>query len=86
MMLMPYEEESPDLKQRCERLFSDWLKTSYHPTWGYLLKCIKQVDDLTAAANEIEIELQTSCKLMHDIYLLLAFSLDKMHDFMIRLQ
>ena len=79
------QEESHDLKQCCQKLFSDWLKTSHHPTWGILLKRIKEVDDLTAAAEEIEIELpmQILGKLMHDIYLLLAFSFDKKHDFML---
>ena len=62
------QEESPDLKQRCERLFSDWLKTSHHCTWGNLLKRIKEFYDLTAAAEEIEKRLQVLGKLMHDIY------------------
>ena len=64
-------KESHDLKQCCQNLFSDWLETSHHPTWGKLLKCIKEVDDLTAAAEEIEKRLQVLGKLMHDIYLLL---------------
>ena len=63
-------KESHDLKQRCQKLFSDWLKTSHHPTWGKLLKCIKEVDDLTAAAEDIEKRLQVLGKIMHDIYII----------------
>ena len=61
------QEESHDLKQCCHKLFSGWLKTSRHPTWGLLLKRIKDVDDLSAASEEIEKRLQALSKIMHDI-------------------
>ena len=48
------KESRHNLKQCCQKLFSDWLETSHHPTWGLLLKHIKDVDDLSAAAEEIE--------------------------------
>ena len=59
------QEESHDLQQRCQKLFSNWLNTNHHPTWGNLLKRIKAVDDLTAAAEEIEKMLQALGKIMH---------------------
>ena len=54
--------ESEDFKECCQNLFSDWLETDHGPTpksWRTLLSKIKQVDSLTTAAEEIEMELLT---------------------------
>ena len=51
------ERESYDLEECCQMLFTKWLSTSHHPTWKALLDYIKDVDDLVAAAEEIENEL-----------------------------
>ena len=61
------EESHHDLKRCCQKLFTDWLKTSHYRTWGNLLKCIKDVDDLSAAAEEIEKSLQALGKIIYDI-------------------
>ena len=61
------KESYHDLKQCCQKLFTDWLKTSHRCTWGNLLKCIKGIDDLSAAAEEIEKSLQALGKIMCDI-------------------
>jgi len=56
------ELESTDLKECCQNLFSDWLETDHGPTpksWNTLLSKIKEVDSLTTAAEEIELELLT---------------------------
>ena len=60
--------ESHNLKKCCQKLFSDWLETSHHPTWGNLLKYIKDAD-LLAAAEEIEKRLHAHAlgKIMYDI-------------------
>ena len=50
-----------DFKERCVKLFTKWLTTSSDKTWQTLLDHIKQVDDLTAVVEEIEMEL-TQCK------------------------
>ena len=42
------------LRDCCQHLFSKWLTTRHHPTWRKLLDYIKGVDDLVAAAEEIE--------------------------------
>ena len=42
------------LRDCCQHLFSKWLTTRLHPTWGELLDYIKDVDDLEAADEEIE--------------------------------
>ena len=42
------------LRDCCQHLFSKWLTTRLHPTWRELLDYIKDVDDLEAAAEEIE--------------------------------
>jgi len=54
------EKESCNSKDLCQRLISKWLDTSLGctpKTWQTLLKCIKDVDDLATAAEEICIEL-----------------------------
>ena len=43
-----------DTEKCCERLLSKWLRTSKHPTWSKLLKYIKDIKNLVAAAEEIE--------------------------------
>jgi len=57
--------ESPhNLKECCEKLFTNWLMTSHGPTpktWHTLIEHLKQVDELTAAVEEIEKEL-IDCK------------------------
>ena len=42
------------LEDCCQHLFSKWLRTKLHRTWRELLDYIKDVDDLVAAAEEIE--------------------------------
>ena len=59
MRYQPYEvdaiatdPECHDLKERCVKLFTDWLDTSHGPTpktWEILLEHLKCVDGLTAA-------------------------------------
>ena len=52
--------ECHDLKGCCEKLFTNWLTTGHGPTpknWQTLIGHLKQVDDLTAAVEEIEKEL-----------------------------
>ena len=48
------DKNSQNLNQRCENLFTDWLNSNPDATWLVLLKFIKQVDELLAAAEEIE--------------------------------
>ena len=55
--------ESHDLKERCIKLFTNWLKTNHPPTpktWQTLLEHLKSVDGLTAAMEQIEKELISS--------------------------
>ena len=55
-----FKMESSDRNEQCENLFADWLSTNHGPnpkTYQTLLKCIKDVDELTAASEEIEGEL-----------------------------
>ena len=52
--------ESHDLKERCMKLFTNWLTTSHSPTpktWQTLLDHLKRVDELTTAVVQIEKEL-----------------------------
>ena len=54
------EKESCDLKDCCQRLMTRWLDTNRGctpKTWQTLLKCIEDVEELTAAAEEINIAL-----------------------------
>ena len=54
------EKESHNFQDRCQKLFKNWLTTSNGPspkTWKTLLKCIENVEDLTAAVEEIKTEL-----------------------------
>ena len=54
------EGDGKDLKERCEKLLTNWLETSHGATpktYQTLLKYIKEVDDLVAASEEIEQEL-----------------------------
>ena len=56
--------ECHDLKGCCEKLFTNWLTTGHGPTpknWQTLIGHLKQVDDLTAAVEDIEKELN-NCK------------------------
>ena len=50
-------ESNNNLRQCCEKLFADWLKTSSNPTWKFLLVSIEDVAELTAAAETIQKEL-----------------------------
>ena len=52
--------DSHNVEDSCRRLFEDWLSTdrgSTPKTYRTLLRCIKEVDMLTAASEEIEMEL-----------------------------
>jgi len=53
--------ESPhNLKECCQKLLTNWLMTRHGPTpktWHTLIEHLKQVDELTAAVEEIEKEL-----------------------------
>ena len=75
------KESLNDLKECCQKLFSDWLDTSRNPTWKTLLEYIKDVDDLSAAAEEIEEELHSgsytvyTSPLMFITYILMAASI-----------
>ena len=54
------EKDSLNSAERCERLFENWLaspKGITPKTWHTLLKCIRDVDDLRAAAQSIDTEL-----------------------------
>ena len=54
------EKESRDLQDGCQRLLINWLTTSNGPspkTWKTLLECIEDVEELTAALEEIKVEL-----------------------------
>ena len=59
-----FERDGRSLDEQCRKLFEDWLTTGRGctpKTWQTLLKQIRQVNDLTAAAEEIEKEL-INCK------------------------
>ena len=54
------KKESHNLQDGCQKLFKHWLTTSNGPTpktWKTLLECIEDVEDLTAAVEEIKAEL-----------------------------
>lgn len=55
------EKDSSGVKECCQKLFEDWLSTPKGATpksWGTLLKCIRDVEELSAAAEKIDIELK----------------------------
>jgi len=55
-----FKGDGKDLKEQCRNLFEDWDTTGRGctpKTWEKLLERIKAVDELTAAAEEIEKEL-----------------------------
>ena len=55
------EKDSSNLAERCERLFENWLaspKGITPKTWHTLLKCIRDVDELAVAAEDIDTELK----------------------------
>ena len=55
-----FRKDSQDLKECCVKLFIDWLETGHGPvpkTYQTLLNCIKKIEDLEAASEEIEMEL-----------------------------
>ena len=55
------EKDSSDSAKSCEKIFKNWLSTSkgiIPKTWRTLLDCIRDVDELTAAAETIDTELK----------------------------
>ena len=59
-----FERDGRDSGEQCRKLFEDWLTTEHGctpKTWQALLYHLKQVDDLTAAVEEIVKEL-INCK------------------------
>ena len=55
-----FRRNSQDISQCCSKLFINWLQTGHGPvpkTYQTLLNCIKRIDDLTAASEEIERDL-----------------------------
>ena len=55
-----FKIESRDLKERCKKLFTNWLATKHGPTpktYQTLLKYIKKVENLAAVSETIEKEL-----------------------------
>ena len=59
-----FKEDGRDSDEKCCQLFEDWLTTGRGctpKTWQTLLQRIKQINELTAAAEEIEKEL-INCK------------------------
>ena len=54
-----FDKDGRDLKECCEKLLSNWLKTDHAPkpkTYQILLKYIKKVDDHIATSEKIEEE------------------------------
>ena len=54
------QKESRNLRDGCQKLLIDWLTTSNGPTpktWKTLLECIEDVEELTAAVEEIKAKL-----------------------------
>ena len=59
-----FERNGKSLDEQCRKLFENWLTTGQGctpKTQQTLLQCIKRVNELTAAAEEIEKEL-IKCK------------------------
>ena len=55
-----FRRDSQDINQCCTKLFGNWLETSHGPipkTYQTLLNCIKKINDLTSASEEIERDL-----------------------------
>ena len=55
-----FEKDGRNLDEQCRKLFEDWLTTEHGctpKTWQTLLDHLKQINDLTAAVNNIEKEL-----------------------------
>ena len=55
-----FEKDGRNLDEQCRKLFEDWLTTGHGctpKTWQTLLDHLKQINDLTAAVNNIEKEL-----------------------------
>ena len=55
------EKDSSNLAEMCQKLFENWLtspKGITPKTWRTLLKCIRDVDDLVVAAENIDTELK----------------------------
>ena len=53
-----FDKDGKGVHECCEQLFTNWLTTDHGPTpktYQTLLKCIKKVDKLTAASEEIEL-------------------------------
>ena len=52
-----FDKEGRNLTERCQKLFGNWLETNHDlkpKTYQTLLTYIKDVDELTAASQEIE--------------------------------
>jgi len=52
-----FEKDSQDLKECCEKLFTNWLRTKHGPTpktYQTLLKYIKKIDNLATVSETIE--------------------------------
>ena len=59
------KENNQSLKKCCRELFIDWLSTDHGAgpkTWATLIEKLKEVEDLTAATNEIIDELGKSAQ------------------------
>ena len=57
------KENNHNSKKCCRELFIDWLSTDHGAgpkTWATLIEKLKEVEDLTAATNEIVDELEKS--------------------------
>ena len=55
--------EHKELKKCCRELFIDWLSTNHGvspKTWSTLLEKLKEVEDLSAATDDIINKLETS--------------------------
>ena len=55
-----FERDGRSLDEQCRKLFEDWLTTEQGctpKTWQTLLQRIKQIDELTAAADNIKKQL-----------------------------
>ena len=50
------KESHYQIKECCQNLLAEWLK-KHDPTWETLIKYIKDVDNLVAAAEKIEEDL-----------------------------